>query len=137
MDKYHFKNWDAMLHTLPGLKRISDGLVEDTQNGEPREVLLRRFSVLAENVFTMADAALQLDHTPQLVEPLVDALQELNKHVAVQHKQALDCDYERLIEHICRVHTNVVTIVRCVCEVADLINQQTNQEATPLAVYAC
>ena len=136
MEKTEFKNWETMLHTLPGLKRISDGLIEDAQNDEPREVLLRRFGVLAENVFNMTDAALQLEHTPQLVEPLVDALQQLNKTASDSYQGALNGDYENLIEQICQVQMNVITFVNCVCEVADLLNNQGNQQVSPFAAHA-
>jgi hypothetical protein len=136
MDKFHFKNSESMLHTLPGLKRISDSLIEDAQNDEPREVLLRRFGVLSENVFNMADAALQLEHTPQLMEPIVDALQALNNTTSEGYKDALKGDYENLIDKICTVQMNVITFVNCVCEAAELLNGQEDQPASPFAAYA-
>jgi hypothetical protein len=125
MENIRFTTWHSMLHTLPGLQRLSDSVVEDAQNDESRETLVRRLGVLADNVASMSDAALQLTHTPAPVAPIVDGLQVLNTHIAEAHQNAPYKDYEHLIQTVCDVHTNVMAFVQCVWEVSRFLEDQT------------
>jgi hypothetical protein len=124
MENFTFRNWETMLHMLPGLQRLCGSLIEDAQTGEPLETLQRRFAALEENIAGMACAALQLDYTPRRLTPLVEALQQLNTVVSDLYCDASSGDYERVIQAICAAQRNMTTFVAGLREVENLLSPQ-------------
>ena len=124
MEQLQFRNWETLVHTLPGLRRLTVSMIEDAQTSESREVLLRRFTTLHTNVSAMAIAASQVNHLPQRLEPLVGALLQLDKVISVLHDQAKDGDYEQLIGKICEVQQSVNSFLEGVQATQSLLTRE-------------
>jgi hypothetical protein len=122
METFTFRNWETMLHTLPGLQTLAISLIRDVQDGESIEVLRRRFADLDENIANMALAALKLDYSPKLVAPLVDNLQMIHTEVSELYQEALDDDYERLVRNICSAQRKLDTFMNGLRQVEKSLN---------------
>ena len=89
------------------------------------------------NIQTMTESALRLNYLPQMVEPIVEALQKLDKTTTLAYQEAKTGDYETLIQTICRVQLCVMAFAICVKDVMTFLTQSADNKSERLTKTVC
>lgn len=125
------RNYQTMLHILPGLVVLSDAMIKATLEGESIETLKRRLDAFLLNIREMTRQIISIEHIPNHVQPLVQAMRDTCAYAEEVHSHQESCCYPSFTYMLEMIGVQVELVMRCKNDIVDM-----EEQAMPLMVAA-